>query len=139
MGITFISNWFPFSSKRILFETCGKAEGAIAWCLVRRIPAVPDQHTFPYCSLLDRDIPEVTVRYKDLTIEVDAAVGFSDTPSLWNSFIALVNWLLLRSGASRRSVRVFEGVSGMLCPVRCVEGRLSFSLWQTQTGHWKLS
>ena len=131
MGTIFTSNRFPLSSRLFLFETRGKAgaRGAIAWCLVRRVLAVTDQHTFPYCSLLDRDIPEVTVRYKDLTIEVDAAVGLSDTPSLWHSSIALVNWLLLRSRASRRPLKIFDGVSGMLYPVRCVEeGSLRFCL-----------
>ena len=88
-------------------------------------PQHPPSISNPFCRLLDRDIPEVTVRYKDLTIEVDAAVGLSDTPSLWHSSIALVNWLLLRSRASRRPLKIFDGVSGMLYPVRCVEGRLT--------------
>lgn len=88
-------------------------------------PQHPPIISNPFCRLLDRDIPEVTVRYKDLTIEVDAAVGLSDTPSLWHSSIALVNWLLLRSRASRRPLKIFDGVSGMLYPVCCVEGRLT--------------
>ncbi|KAK2076776.1 hypothetical protein QBZ16_005002 [Prototheca wickerhamii] len=87
------------------------------------------QQSVPVLKLLDRDIPEVTVRYKDLTIEVDAAVGLSDTPSLWHSSIALVNWLLLRSRASRRPLKIFDGVSGMLYP-----GRLTLLLGPPSSG-----
>lgn len=84
-----------------------------------KILPVPPTPPIPLaCSLIPNALPRIEVKYKDLTVEVDAAVGLSDKPSIWNSALRTFNTLLLRSHVSKKPLRVLEGVNGMLQPVR---------------------
>ena len=87
--------------------------------------------------LLHGDLPQVLVQYRDLTVEVDAAVGVGETPTLWNALVGAITFFLPQS--RRHPLRVLDGINGALVPVRvagclvhcrvrvCVGGVLSIS------------
>lgn len=66
--------------------------------------------------LLHGDLPQVLVQYRDLTVEVDAAVGVGETPTLWNALVGALTFFLPQS--RRHPLRVLDGINGALVPVR---------------------
>jgi ABC-type multidrug transport system ATPase subunit len=73
--------------------------------------------------------PTVTVEYRGLGVEVDALVGASSAPSVWNSAKGVLRLAACRGGLETRPVAALVGASGRLEP-----GRLTLVLGPPGSG-----
>jgi ABC-type multidrug transport system ATPase subunit len=65
------------------------------------------------------DLPAIEVRYQNLSVEVDAFVGTSALPTLWNSATNFLQSLVGRLASSnKRTINILQNVSGILKPSR---------------------
>ncbi|KAM0823890.1 hypothetical protein ACQ4PT_070564 [Festuca glaucescens] len=76
-------------------------------------------------SLRDRvdrvgiEFPAIEVRYQDLSIEVDAIVGSSALPTLWNATTNFLQSLIGRLASSnKKTINILQNVNGILKPSR---------------------
>eukprot|EP00887_Chlorella_sp_A99_P006759 scaffold3.g6759.t1 len=64
----------------------------------------------------ERWLPELTIEYRDLTVEADALVGAASVPSVLNSAKLALKKLTLQGGLSTKRVTVLDGINGVLRP-----------------------
>ncbi|KAK1645314.1 hypothetical protein QYE76_063119 [Lolium multiflorum] len=65
------------------------------------------------------ELPEIEVRYEDLSIQVDAFVGTAALPTLWNVTANFLQSLIGRLGSSnKKTINILQNVSGILKPSR---------------------
>ncbi|VAI40950.1 unnamed protein product [Triticum turgidum subsp. durum] len=65
------------------------------------------------------DLPAIEVRYQGLSVEVDAFVGTSALPTLWNSATNFLQSLVGRLASSnKKTINILRNVDGILKPSR---------------------
>ncbi|KAM0847899.1 hypothetical protein ACQ4PT_054734 [Festuca glaucescens] len=65
------------------------------------------------------EMPAIEVRYQDLSIEVDAYVGSSALPTLWNVTANVLKSLIGRLASSnKKTINILQNVNGILKPSR---------------------
>ncbi|XP_051224355.1 ABC transporter G family member 48 [Lolium perenne] len=65
------------------------------------------------------EMPAIEVRYQDLSIEVDAYVGSSALPTLWNVTANVFKSLIGRLASSnKKTINILQNVNGILKPSR---------------------
>nr|CAD1818081.1 unnamed protein product [Ananas comosus var. bracteatus] len=65
------------------------------------------------------ELPKIEVRYENLSIEADVYVGSRALPTLWNTYVNVVEGFIGRfSPSKKKTIKILDDVSGILKPSR---------------------
>nr|CAD1817864.1 unnamed protein product [Ananas comosus var. bracteatus] len=65
------------------------------------------------------ELPRIEVRYENLSIEADVYVGSRALPTLWNTYVNVVEGFIGRfSPSKKKTIKILDDVSGILKPSR---------------------